>query len=330
MKFRIGITDYVRPPHAIEQEAFPEAEFVFLDSVEEVGLNSGVLRNLDGLIVWHTPITRVSAQHLKKCKIVVRYGVGYDNIDIPVLERENIIFCNTPDYGTEEVADTACGMILDLQRKISSYDVVCRHFTAGWQEHIQKPIVRTNRQTLGLIGVGRIGTAVVYRMKAFGYRILGFDPYQPSGHEKAVGYERVSTLAELLSRSDIVSIHCPLTPETRGMINERTLALFKNGASLVNTSRGPVIADLGCLEQALRDGRLASVALDVLPQEPPAGTDPLIRAWRAREPWLDGRLLINPHSSYYSESALYEMRYKAAETARLFLTEGNVRNRVMS
>lgn len=328
MRFRVGITDYVRPPHAIEQEAFPEAEFVFLDSVEEGGLDPGALRDLDALIVWHTPITPVSVPHLKQCRIVVRYGVGYDNIDIAALERANIVFCNTPDYGTEEVADTACGMILDLQRKIASYDAACRHFSEGWQEHIQKPIVRTNRQTLGLVGVGRIGSAVVNRMKAFGYRILGFDPYQPSGHEKAVGYQRVSTLADLLSQSDIVSLHCPLTAETRGMINARTLALFKHGASLVNTSRGPIVADLRCLETALREGRLASVALDVLPQEPPADADPLIRAWRAREPWIDGRLLINPHSSYYSESALYEMRYKAAETARLYLAEGKIRNRV--
>lgn len=330
MRFKIGITDYVQPPHAVEQEAFPEAEFVFLDSVEEAGVDPGTLRVLDGLIVWHMPITRILVQHLKKCRIVVRYGVGYDNIDIPVLERADIVFCNTPDYGTEEVADTACGMILDLQRKISSYDAACRHFTQGWQEHIQKPIIRTCRQTLGLVGVGRIGTAVVNRMKAFGYRILGFDPYQPSGHEKAVGYERVTTLAELLSRSDIVSLHCPLTAETRGMINDRTLALFRRSASLVNTSRGSIIADLRCLEQALRERRLASVALDVLPQEPPVDADPLIRAWRAREPWLEGRLLINPHSSYYSETALYEMRYKAAETARLFLTEGKVRNKISS
>ncbi len=330
MTFRIGVTDYVRPPHGTEQEAFPEAEFVFLDSVEEDGLDPEVLRGLDALLVWHTPITRVTVQHLKKCRIVVRYGVGYDNIDIPGLERANIVFCNTPDYGTEEVADTACGMILGLQRKIWSYDAACRHFSEGWQEHVQKPIARTGRQTLGIVGVGRIGTAVINRMKAFGYRILGFDPYQPSGHEKAVGYQRSSTLAELLSHSDIVSLHCPLTAETRGLINERTLSLFKRGASLVNTSRGPIIADLRCLEKALREDRLASVALDVLPHEPPSDGEPLVRAWRSREPWLDGRMLVNPHTSYYSETALYEMRYKASETARLFLIEGKTRNRVPS
>lgn len=327
MTYKVGITDYVQPPHTIEKEAFPEAEFVFFDRVEEGGIDPKLLQELDALIVWHMPITSTTVQHLKKCKIVVRYGVGYDAIDVGCLERNNILFCNTPDYGTEEVADTACAMILGLQRKVGAYDAACREYASGWQENIQRPIRRTNKQTLGIVGVGRIGSAVVARMKAFGYRILGFDPYQPSGHEKGIGYQRVSTLAELLSQSDIVSIHCPLSDETRGMINEQTLANLKKGASIVNTSRGPVIADLRCIEQALRSGTLAAAALDVLPQEPPPN-DPLIVSWRNREPWLQGRLFVNPHSSYYSEEALYEMRYKASESARLFLVKNTIRNRI--
>lgn len=328
MTYKVGITNYIQPPHTIEQEAFPEAEFIFLNADEERQFDKQVLPQLDAVIAWQVNITWATVQHLKKCRIVVRYGMGYDNIHIPSLERANIIFCNTPDYGTEEVADTACGMILNLQRKISSYDAAARGFSSGWQEHIQRPVRRANKQTLGIVGVGRIGTAVINRMKAFGYRILGFDPYQPSGHEKAIGYQRVPTLAALLSQSDMVSIHCPLNDETRGMINAQTLAHVKKGASLVNTSRGPVIADLRCLETALRDGTLVSVALDVLPAEPPSADDPLIVAWRKREPWLDGRLLINPHTSYYSEEALYELRYKASETARLYLVDGILRNRI--
>jgi D-3-phosphoglycerate dehydrogenase len=111
------------------------------------------------------------------------------------------------------------------------------------------------------------------------------------------------------------------------LINSETVALMKRGASLVNTSRGAIIADLQCLAEALRTGALASVALDVLPEEPPPADDPLITAWRNRESWLDGGLIINPHTAYYSEEALYEMRYKAAETVRLFLVEGKIRNR---
>lgn len=328
MAYQVGVTDHVRPPYTIERDAFSDAEFVFLGATQEGLIEPSALQKLDALIVWHMPVTWITAQHLSRCRIVVRYGTGYEKVDIPSLDRAGIPFCNTPDYGTEEVADTACGMILDLQRRISSYDAVSRKFSGSWQENIQRPIRRTGTRTLGLIGVGRIGTAVINRMKAFGYRIIGFDPYQPSGHEKAVGYHRMSTLDELLSASDIVSIHCPLNDETRGLINSETLALMKRGASLVNTSRGAIILDLLCLAAALRSGALGSVALDVLPTEPPAADDPVITAWKNRESWLDGRLIINPHSAYYSEEALYEMRYKAAETVRLLLVEGKIRNRI--
>ena len=326
--YQVGITDTVRPPHTVEQEAFPDAQFVFLGADREGLIERSTLERLDALMVWQMPVTWITVQHLSRCRIVVRYGTGYEKIHIPSLDRAGIPFCNTPDYGTEEVADTACGMILNLQRRISSYDTASRKFPVGWQENIQRPVHRTNSRTLGLVGVGRIGTAVVNRMRSFGYRIVGFDPYQPSGHEKAIGYHRVFTLGELLSVSDIVSIHCPLNDETRGLINSETLALMKRGASLVNTSRGAVVADFRCLAEALRTGALGSVALDVLPEEPPPADDPLITAWRNGESWLDGRLMINPHTAYYSEEALYEMRYKAAETVRLCLVEGKIRNRI--
>jgi D-3-phosphoglycerate dehydrogenase len=328
MAYQVGITDYVRPPYDIEQEAFPDAKFVFLGTDREGLIEGKALQELDALMVWHMPITDITVPHLSSCRIVVRYGTGYENIHIPSLDRAGILFCNTPDYGTEEVADTACGMILDLQRRISSYDAASRQFSDCWQENLQRPIRRTHCRTLGLIGVGRIGTAVINRMKSFGYRIVGFDPHQPSGHEKAIGYHRVFTVGDLLATCDMVSIHCPLNEGTRGLINSETLALMKRGASLVNTSRGAIIANLQCLDAALRSGALSSVALDVLPEEPPPADDPLITAWRNRESWLDGRLIINPHTAYYSEEALYEMRYKASETIRLFLVEGKIRNRI--
>jgi len=326
--YQVGISDTVRPPHTVEEEAFPEAEFMFLGADREGLIERSTLERLDALLVWQMPITWITVQHLSRCRMVVRFGTGYEKIHIPSLDRAGIAFCNTPDYGTEEVADTACGMILNLQRRISSYDTASRKFPVGWQENVQRPIHRTNSRTLGVVGVGRIGTAVINRMRGFGFRIVGFDPYQPSGHEKAIGYHRVFTLGKLLSMSDIVSIHCPLNDETRGLINSETLALMKRGASLVNTSRGAIIAGFQCLAEALRTGALGSVALDVLPEEPPPADDPLIAAWRNRESWLDGRLIINPHTAYYSEEALYEMRYKAAETVRLFLVEGKIRNRI--
>jgi len=266
---------------------------------------------------------------LDKCQVVVRYGVGYDLVDLAALTRRGLPLCNTPDYGTEEVADTACAMILAIQRKIREYDQMSRHIQTGWQENLLKPQQRSSSQTLGIIGVGRIGTAVALRMKPFGYRIMGYDPYQPSGHEKAVGYERADSLEELLQHADIVSIHCPLTDETSGMVNREFLQSMKQGASLVNTARGRILADLDCVEQALRAHQLHALALDVLPDEPPQ-THALLTAWREQEPEIAGRVIINPHAAYYSEQGWHEMRYKAAETARMFLVEGKLRNRINS
>ena len=267
-KWLIGITDYIVPPADIEQEAFGAAEFVFLADWRASEENRRMWGAVDAILLWHWHMDEETAGVLDNCKIVVRYGVGYDLVNVAALTKRNIAFANTPDYGTEEVADTACAMILAIQRKIMSYDRACRNYTDGWQEHLLRPHQRTSDCTLGLVGVGRIGTAVVNRMKPFGYKIVGYDPYQPSGHEKAVGYTRVNSLDELLAQSDIVSIHCPLTNETRGMVNTEFINKMKTGVSLVNTARGGILESLDCIEQALRENHLAAIAFDVLPDEP--------------------------------------------------------------
>jgi len=326
-KYTIGITDYISPPADIEQKAFPEAAFVFLDDWRASQDSRRCWAAADGLLVWHWPVDRQTVEVMEKCKIVVRYGTGYDLVDLGALAEKKIPLCNTPDYGTEEVADAACGMILSLNRKLFEYDAACRGFTDSWQENTFEDQLRTSHRTVGIIGVGRIGTAVVNRLKPFGFAIIGYDPYKPSGHEKAVGYERIDSLEELLSRSDIVSVHCPLTGETRGMIDDGFFKQMKPGSSLVNTARGRILAGLDCLEQALKSGRLASAATDVLPDEPPK-PHPLMEAWRKNEKWLRGRLLVTPHTAWYSRQAWCEMRRKAAETARMYLLDGRLRNRI--
>lgn len=325
---KIGITDYVQPPFEIEREALGEGwELVNLAIENPEDFNQARVAELDALLVWHAAISQEVADRLESCRMVVRYGVGYDLVDVDALERSNIIFCNTPDYGTEEVADTAAAMILQQVRRLPEYDYHCRHYASGWQEHTLAPLARTSQMTLGVIGVGRIGTALMRRMRNFGFRLLGFDPYLPSGHEKALGYERIQELDRLLELSDVVSIHCPATDETRGMVNADFFARMKPGSVFVNTARGTILESLDALEQALRSGQLRAAALDVLPQEPP-GVHSLIDAWRNDAPWLRGRLVITPHTAYYSEAAWREMRFKAAETVRLFFDRGLVRNRI--
>ncbi len=323
----VGITDYIRPPADFEAEAFPEAEFLFLGDWRADESAKADWRRCDAVLTWHFPMSGPTLDLLDRCRIVVRYGVAYSSVDVKGLDARGIPLCNTPDYGTEEVADTACALILSLQRKIVAYDRTARTFRGTWQEGMLRPIVRTNRRTVGVVGVGRIGTAVINRLRPFGFRLLGYDPYKPSGHEKAVGYERTETLDELLRQADIVTLHCPLTDETRGMIDARALGLLKPGSSLVNTARGGVLSGLDDVQDALRSGRLGSAAFDVLPSEPPAD-HPLLDAWRRDEDWLRGRLVINPHGAWYSEQGWYDMRYKAARTARMFLLEGRLRNHI--
>lgn len=324
----VGVTDYVKPPFDVESSALPSGWRVRgLELASGCPDDSERMKDLAAILVWHADVSRAFVEQLRTCEIIVRYGVGYDNVDLAAVSEAGIAFSNTPDYGTEEVADTTAAMILNHVRRVTEYDEKARHFTKGWQENTLSPLVRTSRRTLGIIGMGRIGTSVVRRMRPFGFRVLGYDPYVPSGHEKALGYDRAQSLYELLSESDVVSLHCPANEETRGIVNEEFVQAMRPGAILVNTARGSLIDSLDPVYKGLQEGHLSAVGLDVLPNEPPE-KHPLIEAWKSGDSWLLGRLTVTPHTAYYSESAWYEMRYKAAETVRLFFERGVVRNRV--
>ena len=326
--WHIGITHLVKPPFDPEREAFgDEVSITLFDTNNEREFDPALLRELDAFLVWTPEISAHTVQHLTRCQIVVRYGVGYDKIDRAALSKAGIQFSNNPEYGPEDVADTAMSMILSLQRRIFQHDQVSRTYKTSWQENHLTPVFRSCANTVGVIGVGRIGSSVVNRLKPFGHQILGYDPYVSQGHSQSIGYERVHTLDELFSRSSIITLHCPLTNETRGMINAKRIAQLPQGAILVNTARGALVDNLTTIELGLRDGRLSATGLDVLPHEPPR-PHALLTAWRNYEPWLAGRLIINPHNAFYSDQAMTKIRLNAAETARLYLNEGIHRNSV--
>ncbi|MDQ0995550.1 phosphoglycerate dehydrogenase-like enzyme [Phyllobacterium ifriqiyense] len=327
-KYVVGITDHMIGTPDLEAEVLgDDVEIDFFASTDETAFAPDRLKRLDALMVWGARIGPKTIVHLSSCKGVVRYGVGYEKIDLAALAGAGIPFANNPDYGTEEVADHALAMILSLHRRLWQHDALARGYRSGWQIHSLKPLSRSNQATVGVVGVGRIGTAVINRLKPFGFRILGYDPVQPPGHEKAIGYERTEELNELLARSDIVTLHCPANGETRGMMNTDGLAKLKPGAIIVNTARGELIDDLDALETALRSGHLAAAGIDTLVKEPP-GDHPLLAAWRSREDWLAGRLVITPHNAFYSDHAAAEMRRNAARTVRILLDEGKLRNQV--
>jgi len=281
----------------------------------------------DALIVYYgVPIDRALIERLEHCRIVVRAGVGYDQIDVAACGARGIPVCNVPDYGTTEVADHAIALMLGLARGLVSYHTrLVADGQAGWH-WLGAPLVRRLRGArFGVVGLGRIGTAAARRASALDMRVSFYDPYLPDGAELGLGFERVASLAELLAQSDVVSLHCPLTAETAKLIDAEALAAMKPDAVLINTARGGLI-DVEALESALRAGRLGGAGLDVLPAEPPEPSHPLIAALARREPWLEGRLLLTPHVAWFSDAGRRDLRRKSAETARDYLSRGQLRN----
>jgi D-3-phosphoglycerate dehydrogenase/C-terminal binding protein len=302
-------------------------EFTCYDSTEAVPTEAW--RAADGVQTFRASPTvnaMAMAGRLDNCRIIVRGGVGFDNLDLAKLGAMGIAVCNVPDYGTTEVADHAMALVLALRRGIATFhDAMRADPLAGWRFEGAPCLARLRGRRFGIVGLGRIGTATARRAQGFDMEVVFYDPYLPDGVELATGYTRVASLAALVEAADAISLHTPLTEETRGMINAEALARAKPGAVLINTARGPVV-DFDALYAALKDGRLGGAALDVLPTEPPDSTHPLIKAHAAREPWLDGRFILTPHAAFYSADGIRDLRRKCVETAVGYLTEGRLRN----
>ena len=188
---------------------------------------------------------------------------------------------------------------------------------------------RLSACVFGVVGLGRIGTAAALRAKAFGMDVVMYDPYRENGAELSIGIKRTHSLEELFARSDVVSVHVPLSAETEKLINSEVLQASKPGLILINTARGPIV-DLDALYGALKADHIQAAGLYVLPEEPADPDHPLIKAWANDEAWIDHRLLITPHSAFFTPESVYDMRYKGGEVAVTYLTEGRLQNCVNS
>lgn len=286
-----------------------------------------VFRSTDAVVNYraNTRITADEAALLDRCRIVCQGGVGFNHIDIEALGARGIPVCNCPDYGTMEVADHAIGLMLALTRGIVAYDRKLRDRRIAWTARGQTNVRRIHGRTFAVLGLGRIGLAAALRARAFGMEVVFFDPYVAPGIERALGFGRAASVAELVARADVVSVHTPLTAETEGLIDGGALGHARPELILVNTARGPVV-DLDALETALREGRIAGAALDVLPVEPMTYDHPLVRAWAADADWLDGRLVITPHAAYYSADGVADMRRLTMTTVVDYLRHGTLRS----
>lgn len=274
----------------------------------------GHIEDALGLLVWHhIVVDRAFASRLRRCKGIIRTGVGFDKIDLAATTEFGIPVANIPDYGTEEVADHTMALLLAAVRRLRVTD---RHVRdGGWSWESIGTVGRLRGRTLGIIGFGRIGRAVCIRAQAFGLRIGFYDPYVPSGTDKVHGVTRYASLDELLSDADFVSVHAPLTNETRGFIGDEQFARMKADAILVNTARGGIV-DRDALIAAVGRQAIAQFALDVVDGEPDI-PDAVKRS---------DNVLITPHSAFYCREGMRELRVKAAQHMRALLLDQPVRD----
>ncbi|MEZ6137205.1 MAG: C-terminal binding protein [Pirellulaceae bacterium] len=326
MRPQVIVTDFIFEPLDVEREILGDiADVVALGAWSTAELDHRV-EQAKALLVYHfVSVTRDVIERMPSLKIIVRCGAGYDNVDHVFARSRGIDVANVPDYGTEDVADTAIALTLSLARGTHLLNNLCRQGTDNWTYELAVPLRRIRGRTFGVIGAGRIGTAAALRAKALGYDVVFYDPYVGDGYDKALGIRRVDSLATLLPQCDVVSCHCLLSAETRHMINCDTIQWMREGSILVNTSRGAVVDPMAVL-QGIESGRLAGAGIDVLEIEPPADDLPLVQAWRDPAHPAHSRLILTPHAAFYSEEGLQDMRRKGSENVRRVLLGESPRN----
>lgn len=258
---------------------------------------------------------------LGRTRVIVQGGVGFAHIDLAAAGEAGIPVLNTPDYGTTEVADHAVALALNLLRGVQGFDRRLRRSNANWDPRKLQGVRRLSSLRVGILGLGRIGTAAALRFQAFGMKVGFCDPNVAPGHQLAFGWERFATAEALLARSDVLSIHAPLNEATHRLIDAQMLARMPAGAVVVNTARGAIL-DLDAVHTALRAGQLGAAGIDVFETEPLDRAHPLIAAWAAGEEWLDERLVLTLHAAFYSTASILDIRRLSMTYAVDYLTSG--------
>jgi len=298
-KLKIVITDCDHPSVEIERKILKDINLeLVLSNCHTENEVIEVAHDADGIINQCAPMTRRVIESLKKCKIIARYGVGVDNVDVKAATEYKIIVANVPDYCVDEVSTHAMALILACARRITLLDNKIRE--KKWDFSLAMPLFRTKGKVLGIFGLGNIGREVAQKALGFGFKIIAYDPYASRVNSGV----KLVKFSELLSNSDFISIHSSLTNETRHSFGENELKGMKKTAYLINTARGPII-DAKALYQALKKRWIAGVALDVMEKEPPDWENSLLK--------LDN-LIITPHVSFYSEESYIELKTKVAES----------------
>ncbi|MFK4390742.1 D-3-phosphoglycerate dehydrogenase [Peribacillus frigoritolerans] len=302
MTFKILLTDYEFEHLKYEEEIFQESglEINFIKAqckTEEEVMEHA--KEADAILNQYAPISRRVIESLENTKIISRYGVGVNTIDLDAAKEKGITVANVPDYGMEEVSNHALALLLSSARKVALLNKEVKK--GNWDFKVCVPIHRFDKQTVGVLGFGRIPRRFIEKVKPLGFKTAAYDPFVSATDMAAVGVQKMD-LDEIIGEADYLSIHVPLIDDTYHLINEERLKQMKSNAVIINTARGPII-DEKALSNALEKGIIAGAALDVTENEPVRIDSPLLT--------MDN-VIITPHSAWYSEEAMVELRQKAA------------------
>jgi len=295
--YRVLITDRAWPDCEVEREilAAAGAEIIEAPQSDEETLVE-LARDCDAIGTCWANVSEAVVRAAVRCRVIARFGIGLDNISVRTATELGIPVTCVPDYCVDEVAEHTLALLLSLARRIPLFDARAKR--GEYDRRIDPPLRRVSGQTLGLVGFGRIAQAVFRRSAGLGLNVIA---HSPSGNDHGTGC-RMASLEELLSTSDFISLHCPLTNATRNLVGADQLARMKPTAYLINTSRGPLV-DHTALWDAIRTGRLAGAGLDVFDPEPPDLSQPLFR---------DERVLVSPHAAFLSADSLHALRSRTA------------------
>jgi D-3-phosphoglycerate dehydrogenase len=310
---KVVICDYEFPNVDPEREALKNLsnlEFIPAQCTTEEELIE-LTKDADGVLNQWNHISANVIEHMENCKVIATYGIGTDKIDVEAATKKGIYVCNVPNYGTNEVANHAFSMILACSRQLVQYDKLIRNGKFGYPT-LGKKLYRLEGLTIGVVGFGKIPRNLSRKlMDAFNMEILAYDPFITEEFAKECGVTKVD-LETLMKKSDFVSVHVPLTKETKYLIDEKMLRLMKPTAYLINCGRGAIVNE-DDLVKVLKDSSIAGAAIDVFEFEPIRPDDKLLQF---------DNVIVTPHSAYYTEESLYALQYgAAAEVARVLTGE---------
>jgi len=313
-KYKVVLLKTIFPDTKVEEEILKEisADLILSSSADEDTVIQHI-SDADAIVTPYVQVTEKILEAARRCKVVVRTGIGVDAIDVPAATRRGIYVANVPDYCFDEVSDHTLALVLALQRKINILNQKVKN--GAWGVGEAKPIFGLKGQTYGLVAFGNIARAVAKKAQVFGFNVIATDPFVSPEEAKKFGVELVE-FHKLIGISDVISIHTSLSKSTYHMFNEEIFRKMKNTAYLVNTSRGGVV-DQKALYNALKSGQIAGAALDVMEEEPPKANEPLLT--------LDN-VIITAHTAYYSEASEIELRKQSFREVVRVLEGGQPKN----